>query len=72
MLLIILVQGFCPLRNKITVFPRIIAGGDSFLFAPKGLIIQGKVTIRERRLFQIFLIGGRALNILSFYSTVQK
>ena len=40
-----------------TVFPRIITGGDYFYFRTK-----------RGRLFQIFLTGGRALNILFYYT----
>ena len=43
--------------------------GRLFLFShQKGAIIQGKVIIRGRRLFQIFLTGGRVLNILLYYT----
>ena len=39
-----------------------------FLFLhQKGAIIRGKAIIRGRRLFQIFLTEGRALNILFYY-----
>ena len=51
-----------------TVFPQIIAGGDFFFFAPKGAIIRGKAIIQGGRLFQIFLTGGPALNILFYYT----
>ena len=55
--------------GQATVFPRIIAGGDFFLFShQKGAIIRGKAIIRGRRLFQIFLTGGRALNSLFYYT----
>ena len=40
-----------------------------FLFLhQKGLIIQGKVIVQGRRLCQIFLTGGRPLNILFYYT----
>ena len=50
------------------VFPRIIAGGELFLFShQKGTIILGKAIIRGRQLFQIFLTESRAVNILFYY-----
>ena len=48
-------------NNTDTVFPRIIAGGDDYFFPTK-----------RSRLFQILLTGGRALNILSYYSIKPK
>ena len=54
-----------------TVFPRIITGGDYFYFRSKGAIIRGKAIILGRRLFQIFLTGGRAPYIL-FYLPSNK
>ena len=40
-----------------------------FLFLhQKGAIIRGKAIIRGRRLFQIFLTEGRALNNLFYYA----
>ena len=44
--------------------------GRLFLFShQKGAIIRRKATIiRRRRLFEIFLTGGRALNILFYYT----
>ena len=46
--------------------------GRLFLFSyQKVMIIQGKAIIRRRRLFQIFLTRGHALNIL-FYYTIKK
>ena len=42
--------------------------GRLFLFShQKGAIIRGKAIIRGRRLFQIFLTGGCALNILFYH-----
>ena len=49
-----------------TVFPRIIAGGDDYFFPQKG------VDYLRGRLFQILLTGGRALNILFYYSIKPK
>ena len=47
--------------------------GRLFLFShQKGAIIRGKAIIRGRRLFQIFLTGGRALNILFYYTIKSK
>ena len=47
--------------------------GWLFLFShQKGAIIQGKAIIWGRRLFQIFLTGGRALNILFYYTIKSK
>ena len=48
-------------NNIDTVFPRIIAGGDDYFFAHKG------VDYLRGRLFQILLTGGCALNILFYY-----
>ena len=43
--------------------------GRLFLFLhQKGAIIQGKAIIQGRRLFQIFLTGGRPLYILFYYT----
>ena len=50
-----------------TVFPRIIAGSDYFFFRTKrGRLFEG------RRLFEIFLTEGRALNILFYYTIKSK
>ena len=47
--------------------------GRLFLFLhQKGAIIRGKAIIRGRRLFQIFLTEGRALNILFYYTIKSK
>ena len=47
--------------------------GRLFLFwHQKGAIIRGKAIIRGRRLFQIFLTGGRALSILFYYTIKSK
>ena len=47
--------------------------GRLFLFShQKGVIIRGKAIIRGRRLFPIFLTGGRALNILFYYTIKSK
>ena len=45
-------------------------GGNYFYFhTKKKAIIRGKVIIIQgRRLFQIFLTGGHALNILFYYT----
>ena len=62
---------------RTTVFPRIIAGAIISIFAPKGgdYSMEGdysrEAIIQRRLLFQIFLTGGRALNILFSY-TEQK
>ena len=48
-------------NNTDTVFPRIIAGGHDYFFPTK-----------RSRLFQISLTGGRALNILFYYSIKPK
>ena len=49
-----------------TVFPRIIAGGDDYFFPTK------RSRLFEGRLFQILLTGGRAQNILFYYSIKPK
>ena len=49
-------------NNIDTVIPRIIAGGDDCFFPQK------EVDYLRGRLFQILLTGGRALNILHYYS----
>ena len=47
--------------------------GRLFLFShQKGAIIRGKAIIPGRRLFQIFLTGGHALNILFYYTIKSK
>ena len=54
-------------RSPLTVFPRIIARGDYFFFR----IERGRL-LESRRLFQIFLKGGRALNIYFIIPLNQK
>ena len=54
-------------NNIDTVFPRIIAGSDDYFFFP-----QKGVDYLRGRLFQILLTGGRALNILFYYSIKPK
>ena len=52
-------------NNVDTVIPRIIAGGDYYfllLSTKRSRLFEGA------RLFQILLTGGRALNILFYYS----
>ena len=49
-----------------TVFPRIIAGATTIFFPQKG------VDYLRGRLFQILLTGGRAQNILFYYSIKPK
>ena len=50
-----------------TIVPRIIAGGDYFFFrTERGRLFEG------RRLFQQLLTGGRALNILFYYTIKSK
>ena len=47
--------------------------GRLFLFShQKGAIIRGKAIIRGRRLFHIFLTGGRTRNILFYYTIKSK
>ena len=47
--------------------------GRLFLFShQKGAIIRGKAIIRGRRLFQLLLTGGHALNILFYYTIKSK
>ena len=47
--------------------------GRLFLFShQKWAINRGKAIIRGGRLFQIFFTGGRALNILSYYTIKSK
>ena len=58
-----------------TVFPRIIAWGNFFFFfTPKGgdYSREGDYLRQRWQLFQIFLIGGPALNILFYYTIKSK
>ena len=48
-------------NNIDTVFPRIIVGSDDYFFPTKSS------RLFEGGLFQKFLTGGRALNILFYY-----
>ena len=50
-----------------------ISWGWLYLFShQKGAIIRGKAIIQGRQLFQIFLTGGHALNILFYYTIKSK
>ena len=53
-------------NNIDTVFPRIIGRTVYYFFQQKG------VDYLSGRLFQILLTGGRALNILFYYSIKPK
>ena len=63
-----------PGSTVLTVFPRIIAGGDYFFFfAQKGGDYSGdEAIIKGRRLFQILLTGSRTLNILLYFPIKSK
>ena len=57
-----------------TVFPRVITGGDYWLFASKesDYSLEGNNIILRRWLFQIFLTGSSALNILLYFPIKSK